>query len=360
MIHASSRQVGQVFRKILPYTITAVALFSLFAAYYSMGDRTRLIDKTSMLMGSEVEIKIPVAGDGDRARIESAIGEAFKEIKALEDLLSVFKTDSVTSRIDRLKAGEKLNLDVEIFTLIKKSVEYSDKTRGAFDITIKPLADLWNASGEEKKLPAENDIRDALEKVGARKILLDEADMTISLEKEGMGIDLGGIGQGYATDKATQILKGRGIKSAIVNSSGDIYCLGTRSGKKLWKIGIQHPRRRDEIIFEIFLKDKAISTSGDYEKYFVLNGKRYSHIIDARTGYPVGDDVVSASAVAVDSTTADAFATALCILGESGLDVAESFNIDAIIIVKDRAGLLGVKMTKGFKAKYGLIEKAKL
>jgi len=204
---------------------------------------------------------------------------------------------------------------------------------------------------EDKRLPGDDEIRDALAVTGSDKIILDDSAKTISFAAEGMALDLGGIAKGYATDRAIEVLKANGVRNAIVNSGGDMYCLGRRSKDMMWKVGVKHPRDENKLLFEMRLEDKAADTSGDYEKYFLLGGKRYSHIIDPRTGYPVGDNAVSATVVADDSAAADIFATALCVLG----DFKDIKDIDALVVVKD-GDRLKIKMTEGFKSKYGLTE----
>ena len=300
--------------------------------------------KTRLMMGTLVEIR---AG----GNVDTAIEKAFDEIARVEKVFSVYIPESEVSRINSLRPGEKLRLTGETFALIKKAVEYNKITDGAFDITVKPLVDLWRRAKKDKRLPGDDEIRDALAVTGSDKIILDDSAKTISFAAEGMALDLGGIAKGYATDRAIAVLKANGVRNAIVNSGGDMYCLGRRSKDMMWKVGVKHPRDENKLLFEMRLEDKAVDTSGDYEKYFLLGGKRYSHIIDPRTGYPVGDNAVSATVVADDSAAADIFATALCVLG----DFKDIKDIDALVVVKD-GDRLKIKMTEGFKSKYGLTE----
>ncbi|MFA5085213.1 MAG: FAD:protein FMN transferase, partial [Candidatus Omnitrophota bacterium] len=183
---------------------------------------------------------------------------------------------------------------------------------------------------------------------------LDKSARTIYFKKEGMGIDLGGAAKGYATDRAIRILEENGIDNALVNSGGDMYCLGKRSARELWRVGVQHPRDRNRLFLEIRLKDKAIDTSGDYERYFVIDGKRHSHIIDPRTGYPIGDNVVSASVIAPDSAAADMLATAMCVLGEKGFDIIKGFGDADAVLVTSGAGRLKADMSEGIRERYDI------
>lgn len=338
-------------------TVLFISLTVYFAFHAFPGDR--VVEDTRLLMGTVVQIKVSVSRQDEKAARE-AIRKAFYEIARVEGVFSVYKDDSEISRVNRLNARDRLTVSDETFRLIQKSVEYSNKTDGAFDITVKPLADLWASAKKSGKIPASEAIKKVLSRVGFRDIVLDQANTTISFNKEGMALDLGGVAKGYATDRAVKVLEELGVISAVVNSGGDMYCLGRKSADRLWKVGIQHPRDRTKIWAELKLENKAIDTSGDYEKYFVAGGRRYSHIIDPRSGYPVGDGVVSASVIADDSATADILATALCVLGEKGLSYIRSMNgIDAILIIKEK-GALRSAASGGVRGKYGIVEKTAL
>ncbi len=318
----------------------------------------KIVEDSKFFMGTVVQIKVSIDPvKYGEARAKDAINKAFDEIKRIEDIYSVYKDTSEISRINRLKKNETLQITDEAFNLIRKTLDYSERTDGAFDITVKPLVDLWANARKIKKLPDEYELKSVLGRVGYQNVVLDEAIRTIHFKKESMGIDLGGAAKGYATDRAIRALEDSGIKNALVASGGDMYCLGKKSAREPWKVGIRHPRGKDRIFLEILLKEKAISTSGDYERYFILDGKRYSHIIDPRTGYPIGDDIVSASVIAPDSTTSDILATAMCILGEKGFDMIkkESGGID-VVLVTEAAGRLTAKMSEGIRKRYDISE----
>lgn len=312
----------------------------------------QVVEVTRFLMGTIVEIKAPLDSHGDYAAVRRAIERAFGEMKRVEELFSVYRKNSEVSRINRLRPGENLKVDPETFDLIEESIEYNKRTEGAFDITVKPLVDLWKDAAKNNALPSEEDIRAARARVGSRYIKLDGQVRTISFLLEGMAIDLGGVAKGYASDRAIAVLKDNGIKNAIVNSGGDLYCLGRKSSEELWSVGIRHPRKKDDIYLEVKLENKAVDTSGDYEKYFMCKGKRYSHIIDPRSGYPAGDDVMSATVIAGDCATADMLATALCVLGRSGLNIIDATKgEDAVVIFKD-SGRLVSQSTKDIEKRY--------
>ncbi len=322
------------------YLFAFLALSVLAVSVYSKIS-SGSVGKARLLMGTIVEIKVAIAPGEDAARARKAIDEAFAEIERIEDVFSVFKEDSELSRINKLNAGETLKISDEAFSLIERSLGYSRMTAGAFDITVGPLVELWKRAKASGTLPSAQEIESARSRVGSENAILDESAKTISFAKDGVRLDMGGIAKGYAAERAAAVLKGYGIRNAVVNAGGDIYCLGRGHKDRPWRIGVQHPRKRNETIAELYLEDRAVDTSGDYQKYFMIKDKRYSHIIDPRTGYPVGDNVVSGTVVAKDSATADAFATALCVLRpEEGLRAIKSADgVDAFIISMDGSEL---------------------
>ena len=314
----------------------------------------KIIDQTRLFMSTVVRIKVSLSPRDDENKVRDAINKAFEEIKRIEDVYSAYNPISEISKINRLRKNEKLRISDGVFNLIHKSIDYSERTSGAFDITVRPLIDLWQRARIRGEAPGPDEVKRALDHVGYKNITLDETDRTISFKKEEMSIDMGGVAKGYAADRVIKILEDAGIDNALVALGGDMYCLGKKSDAELWKVGIRHPRDKDKLFLEISLKDKAISTSGDYERYFILRGKRYSHIIDPGTGYPIGDDVESASVISPDSTTSDILATAICILGEKGLSIIKPFGgIDAILVLKNKERFT-VKMSEGIRKSYAI------
>ena len=346
---------------------------SVHAGLFTSDDA--MVSESRLLMGTTVEIKVPAGTGYGRKVIDNAMDRAFAEIERVEGLFSVYKKTSEVSRINKLKKDRPLRISSEVFDLIERCKEYTEKTGGAFDVTVKPLVDLWGFGGGEKsevrsqrsevrgqksevrvQIPSDDEIKNALECVGSQYIVLDSEKMTISFKKDGMAIDLGGAAKGYATDCAVSVLKSLGIDNAVVNSGGDMYCLGRKSRKNMWKAGVTHPRKKGSVFFELRLENKAIATSGDYEKYFEIDGRRYSHIIDPRTGYLVDGNVVSASVAADSAATADILATALCVLGDEALWIVELVSgADALLVMKEGTNLK-TEMTKGFKAGYNVIK----
>jgi len=284
--------------------------------------RLKPLKQTEMIMGTLVEITVIPAN-------EKAIREAFEALKKVDALMSTYKEDSEISILNR---EGKAQVSEETLEVIEDAMKFSELTDGAFDITCRPLINLWKKAKKEEKLPTEIEIEEAISLVGYQRIILDGNQ--IRLEKKGMQIDLGGIAKGYAVDKAIEALKKNGIKRALVNAGGDLYALGTDPQGEKWQIGVQDPRDEDKIIDIIKVKDKAVATSGDYRRYFTLEGKRFSHIVNPKTGLTVQDVPMSVTIIGPDATTTDALSTGVFVLGpEEGMKLIESLpEVEGMII----------------------------
>lgn len=307
-------------------------------------------------MGTNVSISV-FGSQQNTSTIRKAVEEAFREVRRIDTLMSNYKPDSEVNRINRLKAGEKIKVSDETMQILRRSREISARSAGAFDITVLPLMELWGfyskSAGESK--PNENDIRATLKRIGYKKIML-WSDNSVSKSENKVEIDLGGIAKGYAIDRAAQKLKSYGVDSALIEAGGDFYCLGTKPNKKLWKIAIQHPRKRNKAFAVLEVRDCAIATSGDYENYVIIEGRRYSHIIDPRTGYPRSDTPASVTVVAKDATTADGLATAVFVLGpENGMKLVENMPAVEAIIINDESNGINSAVSSGLKDKIKLI-----
>ncbi|MCX5694823.1 MAG: FAD:protein FMN transferase [Candidatus Omnitrophica bacterium] len=233
----------------------------------------------------------------------------FSEASRIEQLLSKYIATSEISQLNRLG---KLKVSPDTFYIIKKSIEFHDKTFKAFDITVGPLIDLWGFTTQEFQVPTDDKIRDTLKLVGSDKIILHGNDNVVEFKIPGMKIDLGAIAKGYALDCAVKKLKEHGINNCLINAGGQVYALGDKFGKN-WKIAIQG-RNKLEIIGALELKDKSASTSGNYEQFFLKGGRLYCHIIDPRTGYPANNQITSATVITDKGITADALSTAIFVL----------------------------------------------
>lgn len=261
-------------------------------------------------MGTLVHVDVCQAPNNPE-EIESALERVWVRMDEITDAMSVFKKTSVISKINSSQ-GEFVPVNKDFYSLIESSVQYSLLTDGAFDITVKPLIDLWNHRTGEGKIPADQEIKEAQESVGFFAIDFSQEN-AIRLKSPHAKIDLGAIAKGYAVDEAARILKERGIKNFFIDAGGDLYVSGMNCRNKPWKIGVRDPEHPGEIIDIIQLTDSAVTTSGDYEQFHLIDGEKYSHIIDPRTGYPQ-KGVISATVIAPSATEADALSTALCVL----------------------------------------------
>lgn len=304
-------------------------------------------------------VSITVSSDS-KETAKKAIDKAFNELDRLARLLNFYSEDSEISMINK-KAGDKpVKVSPETLEIIDKALYVSENTEGAFDITVGQVVRLWDF--QNKVLPDEKSIKERLKLVGYKNVIVDKKKSTVFLKTKGVQIDLGGIIKGYAADKAVEVLKKNGIKSGIVAIAGDIKTFGIRPDGKLWNVGIQNPRFNsptpslekgikggfsDEIIASIGLSDAAISTSGDYQRFFIKDGKRYHHLLNPKTGYPAYG-CQSVTVITRDAVFTDAFATGIFILGpQKGMDVLKRLNFDGVIVEKDGK----ILATEGIKNK---------
>ena len=324
MIKASLRAK----RSNLLKAASSLALFVLFSlsgcSFQSYHKEARL------MLGTIVEITCQ-----DRAAITSA----FEEIKKIEIIANNFNPGS---EISRLNAAGKIQAGEDLFNMVRESLKYYRLSEGAFDITVGPLASIWKEKIREAEnnvrgltLPAGSQIKKALSLVGSDKISLDDNSSFISLTQSGMSIDLGAIAKGYAVDKAVRRLKESGVRSALVNAGGNVYCLGKKGSRK-WRVGVRHPRKPAEIVFYLNLENQGAATSGDYEQFFILDKKRYSHIINPKTGWPVDNNISSVTIIAPDAATSDGLSTTVFVLGkEKGLELAEKMDGVEVKIIEN-------------------------
>jgi thiamine biosynthesis lipoprotein len=285
--------------------------------------KQQLYKNNRLMMGTNVEVISP---DKKAAKI------VFGEIKRIEDLLSKYNPESEISRLNKFG---KLKVSPETFYILKKSKEFWQASEGAFDITVGPLVDLWGFTDKKYSLPKESQIKNILRLIGTEKIILQDSNNVVKFKFKNMKIDLGAVAKGYAVDCAVNKLKASGIKSCLINAGGQIYCLGDKFGKT-WKIAIRNPRGKGFADY-LELKDKAVATAGDYEQYFIKDEKRFSHILNPKTGYPADSGVVAVTVIAPDGLTADALATAIFVLGkEKGEALAKKFADVKVKIVKEK------------------------
>jgi thiamine biosynthesis lipoprotein len=281
-------------------------------------------------MGTMVRI---TAIGSDKGSVATAIEAAFDEIRQVDKLMSVHDEKSRLSAVNRTSAPQMLPVDARVFEVIEASLKYGSLTGGALDVTVLPLMRLWGFHDQSKTLPKEHNLRKALSLVDYGSIRVDSKNQRVGFQKMGVQIDFGGIAKGYAVDRAAQRLREHEIGSAIINGGGDIYAMGSPPDGDSWVVGITDPLQPNELMATTTLKDAAIATSGNYEQYRVIDGERFGHIIDPKTGLPISD-MLSATVVAPTTLEADSLSTASFVLGSKpGMELLQDLRqIEGILL----------------------------
>lgn len=251
----------------------------------------------------------------DSNRLRSAADQAFEEVRRLEAMLSNYRKESEWSEINREAAERPVVVSDELFRLLSDCLDYSRKSQGTFDITVGPLMKLWGFYKGSGRLPHRAEIRVVMARVGYWNVILDPHNKTVRFAKKGVEIDPGGIGKGYAVDQMAAILKANGLDSALITAGGSsIYAIGAPPGEKGWTVKIRHPRKHEEAVQEVLLRNESMSTSGSYEKFFRAGRRVYSHIMDPRTGFPA-QGTLSVSVIAPRTIDSEAWTKPYFILG---------------------------------------------
>ncbi len=281
-------------------------------------------------MGSRFEITV-VANDSVEAN--NYIDMAVSEITRIEKLISSWDPASQTSEINRNAGIKPVKVDEELYNLIRRTIEISNLTEGAFDVSFASMDKIWKFDGSMTEMPSEEAINQSVAKVGYQNIILDPENFTVFLKLDGMKIGFGGIGKGYAADNAKKLLMEKGVSAGIINASGDMNTWGIQPNGEFWKVAITNPMDKNKAFALLPLKDNAVVTSGNYEKYVTFNGVRYTHIIDPRTGYPA-TGIISATVFAPKAEIADALATSIFVMGKDvGIDLVNQLpKIECIVI----------------------------
>lgn len=290
-------------------------------------------DRTLILMGSKFDITVMANSEEEGSQ---HIDLAIAEIERIERLISSWDPNSQTSNINRNAGKTPVKVDKELFDLIERSIKISNLTAGAFDISYASMDRIWKFDGSMMGKPDAEVIKKSVEKVGYENIILNREESTVFLKKQGMKIGFGAIGKGYAADKAKLLLIEKGVKGGIINASGDLNTWGKQSNGKSWMVGITNPLNKNKVFSWMPVDNQAVVTSGNYEKYVLLDGQRYSHIIDPRTGMP-SKGIVSATVFAKQAELADALATSLFVMGaEVALDFTNQLNGVECILIDDQ------------------------
>jgi thiamine biosynthesis lipoprotein len=293
-------------------------------------------------MGSELAIEVY---GPDATACERAVAAARAEIDRLDAMMTDWKPVSPLMDINHAAGVRPVRVPPELFFILKRSLQISELTGGAFDISFGAAGRLWNWRAPDPRIPAPDELRKALENVGWKHVFLDEKEGTAFLDRPGIRIGLDAIGPGYAADLAMEKIRALGIRDAMIDMSGDVRVTGRQAGRP-WRIGIRHPRNPEADLDTLTVTEAGVATSGDYGRFFVKDGKRYSHIIDPRTGYPA-DVCQSVTVVAPVLAFADALATALCVMGPGpGMALVEKLEgVEALFVAADGT----VTVSRGLK-----------
>lgn len=296
--------------------------------------------RTLSMLGSPFEMTV-VAKDIPEA--DRYIDMAVAETSRLENLISDWIPTTPISEVNRNAGIKAVKVPQEVFDLVQRANRISELTSGAFDISYASMDKIWKFDGSMTQMPTAEEVKSSVARVGYQNILLDSKNNTIFLKNKGMKLGLGGIGQGFIADKIKAMLIEKGVVAGIVNISGDINTWGKQLDGNQWKVGIKNPLNKDKIFATFPLEDSAVETSGSYEKYVTFNGKRYSHIIDTRTGYPASG-IISVSVFAKSTELADALATGIFVLGvDVGLDLVNQLPGVGCIYVEDNGKISASK-----------------
>lgn len=292
-----------------------------------------LFRKVLKLMGNRFELSVVADNEIWAA---DCITAAVEEIRRIENLLTTFNDSSITNKVNRNAGIAPVEVDAEFFELVKRSKRISAITQGAFDITYGSIdKKLWNFDKNMTSLPDPEIAKNMVRLINYRNVILDEKNHTIFLKEKGMRIGFGGIGKGYAAERAKLILQQKGVTSGIVNAAGDLTAWGFQPDGKPWTIGIADPNTARQAFSYFDITNTSVATSGNYEKFITINGQKYSHTIDPKTGLPV-TGIKSVTIISPNAELADAMATPVMIMGtKAGLDMINQVKGMAAIIIDD-------------------------
>jgi thiamine biosynthesis lipoprotein len=312
--------------RLTSHQIIACLLLFIFSSYANAEWQT----EDAAIMGTTIRVEVWHEDENVR---QQGIDNVLAEMERVNRLMSPYIEQSQLSKINKYAHEGPVEVDKDLFDLIEKSQEVSRLTHGAFDITYASVGHLYNYKKEIK--PTAEEVAAAKLLIDYKNIVLDKAHSSVAFLKHGVKIDLGGIAKGFAVDQSIMHLQALGIKHALVSAGGDTRLLGDRRGRA-WLVGIRDPQNTEEVIVMLPLQDEALSTSGDYERFFIEDGEKYHHIIHPSTGYSVSE-VRSASILASDSATTDALSTSIFVMGPNkGLELLNSLDgVEGVIIDQD-------------------------
>jgi thiamine biosynthesis lipoprotein len=311
------------------------AVIVLFCSLFFMLSKGQVqedvtVKRTLKLMGTRFEITV-IAPNEDIGYIN--IDEAVSEIERIEKIISSWDEASETSQINQNAGIKPVKVSMELFRLIERAKKISEITDGAFDISYASMDNIWKFDGSMQGIPSKALLNQSVSKIGHEKIQLDPIEQTVYLLEPGMRIGFGAIGKGYAADRAKELLVSKQVKGGVINASGDLTTWGTKVTGEKWLIGIANPLSKDKVFSWLPVVESSVATSGNYEKYIVLDGEKYSHIIDPRTGYPTRG-INSVSVFTKNAELCDALATAVFIMGkDSGIHLINQMDGVEVVVV---------------------------
>ncbi len=325
-----------------------LTLLLLILSLSSCDNNNKVVSDTFVSMNTVIEIKLPASStDPDNLfRLCRQIFETYSE------LFDCHREDSEISAIN--SSDEKRPITIGMKTLVSKAKCVFEESDGAFDITIKPVLDLWERAEKENRLPTQEELEGALSLVDSSRLTLNDGENTLE-KAEGQRLDVGGIAKGAAAEAVISFLREAGVEWGIISVGGNIAVFGERGGSREFNIGIRDPRQDKELIGTIGVCDAFVSVSGDYERYYTIDGKRYHHIIDPKNGYPSDSGLCSVVVISNDGTLADALSTALFVLGaDEAIELYRSglLDFEAILISENE-----VLLTDGLEGKFSLTAK---
>jgi thiamine biosynthesis lipoprotein len=298
-----------------------IGISALFLLASCDSPESNLIRRTQFIMGTLVEITL---AEEKNDKNQQAIDLAFDEMSRLEGLMSTHLPDAEIYKLNQQAGKGFMRLSPDVLKVLQRAMFWSEQSGGAFDVTIGPVTKLWRFGDEKPSIPSSVLLQQALQTVDYKNIHID--DVIVRLNKPGMALHLGAIAKGYAVDHAMMVLKSNGIQNAMINAGGDLTVIGNRAVGKPWKIGLQHPRKPEKIIASFNLADGSVATSGDYQRYFIHDKKRYHHILNPENGQPARG-LISATVITSSTIDADALATAVFVLGaEKGMLLIDSLG----------------------------------
>jgi thiamine biosynthesis lipoprotein len=330
-------------RKFIKKVSFGICIIICIALFYGCSKKElQPVEKTEYMLGTICSIQVY---DGNK---EQAISSAFKRIKDIENKMSVNKDGTELDNVSDQAGKSYVKVSDDTLYVLERGKYYSDQSKGAFDITIGPLVKLWGIGTDKARLPSIQEINEKKALVNYKDLIIDEKNKKVMLNKAGMSLDLGGIAKGYAADEATRILKENGVKHAIVNLGGNVLAINNNPEGRPWTIGIQNPfDSRGDSLGTIDVTNKTVVTSGIYERFFEKDGKKYHHILNPFTGYPMDNSLASVTLVTNVSIDADAMTKNIFYKGiEKGPEYVKTLKgVDAIFVTKNKE----VYITDGLK-----------